>query len=239
MSPTEFRTGVIKPFECVKEGWELIKSDYWLLFAITLVGAIIGGVTMYILLGAMACGIFIAYLKKIDGQLVAFDDLWAGMKYFGPGFVVMLAMIVPMIVVYALVYVPILAATIMGQRMGEEEIMAMVFGILALDFVLIVLMVCFHTLLMFAFPLIVDRQLGGIAAIKTSIISVWKNLSGVAGLVGVNFLLTLLGYAALCFGLYFVIPIMIAGTVVAYRKVFPHTLSPNFAPPPPNAYRGL
>ncbi len=48
MNNTEFRTGVIKPVECVKEGWELIKSEYWLLFAITLVGALIGGVTMYV-----------------------------------------------------------------------------------------------------------------------------------------------------------------------------------------------
>jgi len=44
----EFRTGVIKPIECVKEGWELIKSDYWLLFAVTLVGVLIGAMTLYI-----------------------------------------------------------------------------------------------------------------------------------------------------------------------------------------------
>lgn len=239
MHETEFRTGVIRPVECVKEGWELIKSDYWILFGITLVGMIIGGVTMYILLGAMACGIFIAYLKRIDGQPVAFDDLWAGMKHLGAGFVVMLALIAPMVVVYAILYVPLIMATVMGQRMSEEELMAMVFAIFAFDLIFVILMVCFHTLLMFAFPLIVDRQLGGIAAIKTSIKSVWKNLSGVAGLVGVNFILTILGYAALCIGLYFVIPIMIAGTVVAYRKVFPRTTLPDFAPPPPSAYHGL
>lgn len=239
MHETEFRTGVIRPVECVKEGWELIKSDYWILFAITLVGMIIGGVTMYILLGAMVCGIFLAYLKRIDGQPVAFDDLWAGMKHIGPGFVVVLAMILPAIVVYGIIYVPFIIAAVMGQRMSQEELMALMFGVLAIDLVFVLIMVCFHTLLMFAFPLIVDRQLGGIAAIKTSIKSVWKNLSGVAGLVGVNFLLTILGYAALCIGLYFVIPIMIAGTVVAYRKVFPRTTLPDFAPPPPSAYRGL
>lgn len=239
MDQTEFRTGVIRPVECVKEGWELMKSDYWMLFAITLVGMIIGGVTMYILLGAMVCGIFLAFLKRIDGHPVAFDDLWAGMKYLGPGFVVVLVMIVPAIFVYGIIYVPFVMAAVMGQRMSQDELMAMMVGVLAVDFVFIVIMVCFHTLLMFAFPLIVDRQMGGIAAMKTSIKSVWKNLSGVAGLVGVNFLLTILGYAALCIGLYFVIPVMIAGTAVAYRKVFPRTPSSEYLPPPPSAYPGL
>ncbi len=51
MSETEFKTGVIRPVECFKEGWELIKSQYWMLFAVTLVGAMLGGASLYILLG--------------------------------------------------------------------------------------------------------------------------------------------------------------------------------------------
>ena len=97
MTNTEFRTGVISPVECVKEGFERIKKDYWLLFAISLVGALIGGATMYILLGAMACGMFYAYLNAIDGKPVVFDDLWKGMNYFGPGLVVTLLIFVPAI----------------------------------------------------------------------------------------------------------------------------------------------
>ena len=53
MTNTEFKTGVINPVECVKEGFERIKNDYWLLFAILLVGGLIGGATMYVLAGAM------------------------------------------------------------------------------------------------------------------------------------------------------------------------------------------
>jgi hypothetical protein len=61
----EIQTGVIRPVECMKEGWELIKQDYWIFFAITLVGFLIGGISMYILVGAMFCGIFYCYLQKI------------------------------------------------------------------------------------------------------------------------------------------------------------------------------
>src|SRR5688500_18504180 len=76
MTNTEFRTGVINPIECVKEGFERIKKDYWLLFAIGLVGGLIGGFTMYVLAGAMICGIMFAYLKAIDGKPIVFDELW-------------------------------------------------------------------------------------------------------------------------------------------------------------------
>ena len=72
MENNEFTTGQIHPIECVKEAWSLIKDDYWLLFAISIVGAMIGGITMYVLIGAMVCGIFGCYLKKIDGGKVAF-----------------------------------------------------------------------------------------------------------------------------------------------------------------------
>ncbi len=240
MNNTEIRTGVISPVECVKEGWELIKSNYWILFAVLFVGVIIGSFSLYILLGAMTCGIFYCYLQAIDGKPVSFDGLWKGFDFFLPGLIVMLFIIVPMFVVYAIIYAPFIMAAVMGSKLSEEELMGLLIGAAAIDLVFIFVMVCFHTLLMFSFPLIVDRRLGAIAAMKTSGRAVWRNLGGVTGLILVNIGLTLLGYLALCIGVYFVIPIIIAGNVVAYRKIFPAPQNRNFdAPPPPNVYQGL
>ena len=101
---------------------------------------------------------------------------------------------------------------------------------------LFVAMVCFHKLLMFSFPLIVDRNLGAFAAMSLSARAVWNNLGGVAGLYGVGFVLSLAGMLAFCVGIYFVIPIIIAGNVLAYRKVFPAPGSTN-VPPAPNAFQ--
>lgn len=226
MQNTDFRTGVINPVECVKEGFELIKSDYWLLFAISLVGALIGGFTLYILFGAMICGIFYAFLKKIDGQPISFDDLWKGMNWFTPGLVVTIFIVAPLIVFYIGIYASAIAAIVIGGQMGEAGLMGALIGVGLLDLVFLIAMVCFHTLLIFSYPLIVDRGLSGIAAIKTSARGVWNNLGGVAGLIAVNFGLAIVGYMALCVGLYFVIPIMIAGNVVAYRRVFPSLQNP-------------
>lgn len=217
----EFQTGVIKPVECVKEGFELIKSDYWILFAATFVAALIGAFTLYILMGAMACGMFYLYLRKIDGGSISFDDLWKGFGWWLPGFVVMLFMVVPMFVVYGVIYVPIIMAAVMGPNLSQDELMGLVIGAFSVDLIFVIIMVCFHTLLMFSFPLLVDRNLGAVKAMTTSARAVLKNMGGVVGLILVNFGLALLGELALCVGIYFVIPVLIAGNVVAYRKVFP------------------
>jgi hypothetical protein len=234
----EIKTGVIRPVECMKEGWEVIKQDYWLFFAITLVGLLIGGASLYILVGAMISGIFYCYLQKIDGNPVLFDGLWKGFQWWVPGLIATIVIMVPMIIVYGLIYIPFIAAAVMGSKLSQEEMLGLLFGAFAVDFFFIIFMVCFHTLLMFTFPLIVDRNLGVFDAMKTSAKAVWKNLGGIAGLYGVAFVLSLAGALACGVGTYFVIPIIMAGTTVAYRKIFP---KPNefHQPPPPNFYQGI
>lgn len=237
MTNTEFNIGVIKPVECVKEAWELIKPNYWLLFAIWIVGAMIGGVSLYILIGAMVCGIYKCYLNAIDGQKVEFEALFKGFSYFLPSLLVTILIVVPMFILIAIMYVPLIMSTIMGNRLSQSELMTMMLSSLGVELVFTVIMVCLHTLLMFAFPLIVDRNLSGWQAVKLSAKAVWKNLGGVAGLFGVLFGLSLLGYLALCVGLYLVIPVIIASQLVAYRKVFPSTNAQTFNnPPPPDTF---
>jgi uncharacterized membrane protein len=192
---------------------------------------------MYILGGAMFCGIFFAYIKAIDGKPVTFDDLWKGMNYFGPGLVVVLFMIVPAFGYYIFAYITIVAAVFGGAQAGEAGVIGALIVVGIIDLLVLLAMICFHTLLTFALPLIVDRNLGAIDAMKTSARAVWANLGGVAGLIVVNFGLVLLGYVALCIGLYFVLPIIIAGNVAAYRRVFPSLESrTDFSPPPPTSY---
>lgn len=239
MQKIEIQSGVIRPIECAKEGWELIKSDYWMLFAIWLVGGLIGGITFFIAAGAMTCGTFYCYLRKIDGNPVKFEDLWKGMQWFLPGLIVTIIIVVPMLIVYVVIYVPFILAAVMGSKLSQDEMMGMLFGAFAVDFMLIVIMVCIHTLLIFSFPLIVDRNLGAVRAMTTSARAVFKNMGGVVGLFLVNFGLALAGELALCVGIYFVIPIIIATNVVAFRKVFPALNASRFDPPPPNAFQGL
>src|SRR5688572_24557186 len=149
MQNMEFRTGVISPVECVKEGFELIKNDFWLMLAIWLVGGLIGGLTFGIVTGAMMCGTFYCYLRKIDGQPVKFDDLWKGMQWFLPGLIVMAIIIVPIFFVYAGFYMPFIFAAMMGSKLDETELIGLFAGIMILELIVIFTMVCLHTLLLF------------------------------------------------------------------------------------------
>ena len=239
----EFKIGAIKAVDCAREGWELIKSDYWLLFAISLVGALIAGVSFYVLIGPMVCGIFYCYLKQIDHQKVVFDDLWKGFGFFWPSLGVTIAIVVPMVgfmlLMFLTIYLPIITAAVMGNK-ADGGILLGTFAVgLVIDFVVAIIMMCIHSLLMFAFPLIVDRGLSSWDAMKLSARAVMKNLGGIAGLIFVNIGLVLVGELACGVGVYLVIPVITATNVVAYRKVFPSNTTYNFGPPPPNAYGGI
>ena len=53
-----FKRNAVEPIECIKAGFELIKSQYWLFMGISVVGMIIGSVVpLGILMGPMMCGI--------------------------------------------------------------------------------------------------------------------------------------------------------------------------------------
>lgn len=239
MNSIEITTGNIKPIECFKEGWEIIKSEYWLFFAISLIGLLIGGFSMYVLVGAMLCGIYYCFLQKVDGYPVSLDGLWKGFSFFVPSFVVMILIVVPMFILFGVIYAPIIMAAIMGSKLSSDEFMGLMFGAFAVDIVLAIIMTCFHTLLLFSFHLIVDRKLGAWQAISTSAKAVWRNLSGVAGLIGVAILLSFVGALTCGLGTYFILPIMFAGYTVAYRKVFPAQSNTNFNPPAPNIYQNF
>ena len=225
-----FNAGAIRPIECVREAWELIKSDYWLLFAISIVGAMIAGVTAYVLLGAMVCGIMICYLRKIDGGQVRFDDLWIGMKYLVPSIPIVLLFLVPIVVYFIVMfftlYSPLIVLAVMGENNVDPTVLLGTFGIaILIDLAVAVVMVTLHSLIVFAFPLMVDRNLNAIEAIKLSARASMKNIGGIAGLILVGIGLAVLGELLLCVGIYLVIPILTATNLVAYRKVFPLHLS--------------
>lgn len=235
----EVLTGVIKPIEVYKEAWEAIKNDFWMIFLITFVGLIVGSFVPIIIVGPMICGIYLVLFNVLDGQRPMFEDLFKGFEYFLPSLVVAIVSTLPVFVFLIAIYIPMVIMMVAGPRMSESEVIPMMIGMIILELLAAIVMVCIHTLLMFAFPLIVDRKLGAIKAMTTSAKAVFKNLGGVAGLFGVAFILGIVGMLLLCIGTYLVLPIIFAANAVAYRKIFPGGSGPISTPPPPNYYQGI
>lgn len=236
-NPMEFRSGVIAPVECLKEGWALIKDRYWLFFGITLVGMLIGGAFAIVLLGPMMCGIYLCLLQKHRGENVEFGTLFKGFDYFLPGLIVQLIKSIPTIVLMVPFYVVMIAMMMVNMpRRGEPDAVFMTsffgFEILFVATLMIVSLLV-EIFFLFAFPLVVDRKLSGLDAVKLSFRASKANLGGVIGLLLLNALLGFVGLLCCIVGLYFYMPVSFAVHLVAYRRVFPDIGQIGIYPPPP------
>jgi hypothetical protein len=240
MSPVSFQSGVIRPIQCFREGWELIKERYWLFFGISLVGVLLSGFSLNLLMGAMFCGTYYCLIQQQNGQPPSFGDLFKGFDYFVPGLIASLFFIIPNLVITFMNFgIQLIFPVIFKETGGSTQALWTFFGVyIAIVAVLGIFLACIHALMMFAFPLIVEFKLSGIDAFKTSARAVWANLGGVIGLIVCEYALFILGLLACYFGMLFVVPLMFAGTFIAYRKVFPQLQSTgqnfNSPPPPPN-----
>jgi uncharacterized membrane protein len=237
----QFRTGVIKGTECVKEGWALIKDQYWLFLGIVFVGIFIGGAVPVVLIGPMMVGIYLCFFRRMRGERVEFGDLFKGFDYFAQSLIAALIQMIPMVIIlvpmYLIMFVLMMTSMPRGGRMGQEEASAFFVTFLGFYLVFIFLIIIVALIVtvffMFAFPLIADRNLSGVEAIKLSIKAGKANAGGIIGLLLLNFAMTFVGALCCYVGAFFVAPITMASYAVAYRRVFPEGSQLFASPPPP------
>jgi uncharacterized membrane protein len=233
----EFRSRVVKPVECLKEGYALIKDQYWLFLGITVVGLLIGGAVPVILIGPMMCGIYLCLLQRIRGGKVEFGDLFKGFDYFGPSLIASLIQFVPMIIVlipvYIVMFLMFMALGATQQRSGGDPAAALGMMVVMFFFFLVIMFVAvlIQAFFIFMYPLIVDKKLSGVDAVKTSLNAAKANLGGVIGLTLLNFVLTFVGLLCCYIGVLAVVPVTTAANAVLYRKVFPEDFGQAAAPP--------
>ena len=239
-NPTEFKTGVIAPIECLKEGWATIKDRYWLFLGITLVGIIVGGAVPIVLVGPMMCGLYMCLFAKMRGEPVEFSQLFKGFDYFVPALVAAAIQTVPVIIIIVIADIFFLAFTylVLPNSPGEGPPVIFWVGLVLFMLFAAIVSIIIHTLFLFSYPLVVDRRLSGMEAIKTSYRAALKNLGGILGLIMLMFLLAILGVLACYVGLLFFLPVSFAAYAAAYRRVFPDIgiLSPASPPPPPESW---
>jgi hypothetical protein len=226
-----FKRGAVRPMQCLREGWRLVKDDYWLFLGITFVGVIFGGMApLGILLGPAFCGIHYCLLRQKRGRHVSFDMLFRGFDYFAQSLIATLIMVVPMIVLifasYLLFMVGIIGTIAAmpkpapGQPPDISVIWIFVALVAAYTLAIMVISIVFNFFFFFAYPLIVDRGLSGFEAVRLSTRAAFGNFFGVFGVIVLTQLLGMLGALACYFGMVFVLPITFAMVSVAYAQVF-------------------
>lgn len=241
-SPIEFRRKAVEPMECLRGGWSLIKDKYWLFVGMTAVGMIIGMlVPLGILLGPMMCGLYLALFQTRRGNPIEFGLLFKGFDYFGDSVVATLLHMIPIVIVvvpaYILFYVGLFVMMGQQQSGGEPDPSMMLgfFGFFAVFWLaMIVILVLLSVVFTFAYPLIVDRRLSGVEAVKLSIKAAMANFWRLLGLLMITGLMGFVG-ALFCYvPAFLVMPLSFAAIAVAYEQVFGlGEFQPNLPPPPP------
>ncbi|HKS26238.1 MAG TPA: hypothetical protein VJS44_00390 [Pyrinomonadaceae bacterium] len=232
----EFNRGAVRPMECLRAGKDLIKEQYWLFLGITVVGIFIGNaVPMGILMGPMMCGIYLTLFARQRGEQVNFDLLFKGFDYFKESLIATLIQIVPIIVIMLPAYVIMFAFFIMmanRPRRGQPPDVFPLFAFMTVFVVVImVISIAIGVFFAFTYPLIVDRGLSGMDAIKTSIKAATANLGGVLGLMLLMILISIVGALFCYIGAILVMPVHFAAWSIAYRQVFSNVGETPPAPP--------
>lgn len=238
-----FRRNAVEPIECIKRGWDLVKPNYWLMFGISAVGLLIGSfVPLGILLGPMMCGIYLALFSLRRNRPIEFGTLFKGFDYFGDAVVATLLHMVPVFVIFIPSYIIFYAVMILfmarsggGEPDPNEFISLIIFFAIFWLIVMIILLVL-SVVFTFAYPLIVDRRLSGMNAVKLSIKAAFANFWRLLGLVLLNGLLTFVGILFCYVGALFVLPITFGALANAYEQVFGLGEEISNVPPPPPTF---
>ena len=220
-----FERGAVQPMVCLRAGYDVIKDQYWLFVGMCFVAILIGSAVPFgILMGPMMCGLYLAIFWKHRGQPVEFGLLFKGFDYLGESIIATLIHVVPVVVIIVPFYIAFYAVLLFVlPRSGEPDPTALI-GFFAAFFVFLVvvmvLIMLISVLFTFTYPLIVDRRLGGLDAVKMSAKAALANFWPLLGLLLITGLLGLCG-ALLCYvGMFLVFPVTFAAMSVAYEQVF-------------------
>jgi uncharacterized membrane protein len=226
----EFQRNAVQPVACLKAGWHLIKDQYWLFLGIAFVGVLVGqAVPLGILIGPMWCGIYYCLLRRMRGEPVTFDMVFRGFDHFKESLIAALIQIVPVLILMTPVYIGLFIFIFSmdrprGRASGgglPPDFYAYLTLFIILFLIIFIVSMVIGAFFIFSFPLIIDRRLSGVEAVKTSFRAVMGNLGGVFGLMFLNVLLGFAGVLACYIGAFLVLPISFAAIAVAYRRVFP------------------
>ncbi|MFN2511297.1 MAG: hypothetical protein ABR568_07610 [Pyrinomonadaceae bacterium] len=243
----EFRAGAVKPFECLNQGWSLVKDQCFLFAGLCLIIIVLACCVPFagLIWGAWMCGIFAALLGRMRGQSASFNDLSKGFQRFSPAFVVTL--------LSGLFFLPVpIGIKLLEMRLDEiernypglepmpDEVVLQTIGFISgLVLLYVIAFLITGVIFAFAYQLVVDKNLSGWEATKLSARAARENLGGVIGLLLLELAISTLGIMMCCFGLVLVMPLTRASWATAYAKVFlptPEPMPPPQPPPPPVFY---
>jgi hypothetical protein len=227
---TSFKRVTIAPFGAMSEAWRRLGDQYWLFVGLGLATIVIGSAApLALLMGPMMCGLDLCFREKWQGRRVQFEGLFKGFDSFTflQSFIatliivgISLVTLMPLIIVGVLVFVFAGAAAAASQH--DSGAVTALFPILAIAGFLIIMLIVMvvNTFFLFTYPLIADRRLEGVAALKLSVRAVRANLGGLLGLTLATVLASLIGLCFCYVGAILLLPVTFGARMVVYEQIF-------------------
>ncbi len=242
----QFNSGAISAGECISKGWEVLKPNYFMFFAIAMIALVLGCIPIisWVLIGPIVVGIYTAMLKQYGGEKPDFGMFGAGFAKFMPATIVGILLILPGILLNS--YNLVLRLIQLLAIFNPNELTAgaaFIFAIVSflINIIALIASLIFAILFTFALPLVAETDLSAFDALKLSAKAGMANVGGMILLYIILGLILIGGALACGIGLFFVIPIVYAALTVAYRQVFPmgsHDRQ-NINPPAPENYGNM
>ena len=259
MTDPEFNSGAISAGDCIGQGWTLVTRNLGLYIGVSFVGMLlitfvscIPIVNLFLIAPLMGGLIYIA-LRDINNEPIDFGMLFKGFEKFVPLMVVGIIQGIPGLI-FTILRFTIDFASLFGRmappppagrgdffQATPTDINGIMAGLSLLIIVIslgfIIFSIVWAVIFFFAIPLVLDRNLGPIDAIKLSARAALSNFGGIILLLILGGLVNILGMMALCFGLLVSVPVTLVANTIAYRMVFPRLSQMYYTtPPPPGAY---
>ena len=164
-----FQRNAVRPVDCFKEGWNLIKGQYWLILGMCIVGWMIAAaVPLGILMGPMMCGLFLTFFKLRRGEPIEFGTLFKGFEYFSQSIVATLLHVIPILAIVIPAYIAFylfffIAMVAQGSEDSSGIAMLGVFAVFALFWLVVIAVIMFISIGFTSFT-----RLSSIAAFRVS-----------------------------------------------------------------------
>jgi TonB family protein len=230
-----FNRGAVRPVQCLSGACELLKGVYGNFLGVVIIAALImiagSCIPLAPLNAPLLSGIYLCLLARIYNQPFNTGTLFQGFQHFAQAFIASLFVSVPMFALSLVFqfsmggFQVILQNLKLEKNPRPEEVLPLVLGFLGFLFggivVLMLVAMALNALMIFVYPLIVERRLKGLEAVKLGFRAVLGNFFGVFALAILETLLILAGMMLFYVGALFVLPVIFAARIVAYRQVFP------------------
>ena len=219
--------GVVRPVECIAEGWELVRKELPLYIGMVVIMLMGSSLVPFVIQGPLTCGLFMCLARSARGETPSIELFFKGFDKFVPCLIIALIQVGTSIVLafsFMIVFMMFVFGALAASQGGEPNPVAFV-GVFALYPVMFLVLFTAQALFLLAYPTLASQDVDGLTAIRLSAKAVRANAAGIVGLILLTALLALAGMLVCLVGVLVVLPVIYGAHYAAYRRIFGNDLS--------------